>query len=318
MLAEGASHDAGSGGRAEWVAYDERGTMTMLRVMSFISLRLGRPIGRLVLYGIAAYFFLFAPTVRRHMRRYLRRALRREPTALDRYRLLLSFSSTIHDRLYLINGRFELFDIGLDGSELVAARYRRGQGAVLMGAHLGSFAVTRAIGQRQPGLTVAMAMYQDNARKINALLTAVNPQLALDIIPLGTVDSMLQIRARLDAGVFVGVLGDRSFGPERYERVEFLGAPAWFPTSAMRAAAMLRQPVIFMAGLYRGGNRYQVVFEELADFSGTTAGERERAVRAAIHGFAAVLERYCRSDPFNWFNFFDFWREPESAATRVA
>jgi predicted LPLAT superfamily acyltransferase len=23
-----------------------------------------------------------------------------------------------------------------------------------------------------------------------------------------------------------------------------------------------------------------------------------------------VLEHYCRSDPYNWFNFFDFWRSP--------
>jgi predicted LPLAT superfamily acyltransferase len=182
-----------------------------------------------------------------------------------------------------------------------------------MGAHLGSFEVTRALGRRQPGLRVAMAMYEDNARKINAMLAAVDPALALDIIPLGTMDSMLRIRARLDAGAFVGVLGDRSFGAERFERVPFLGAPAALPTSAMRAAAMLRRPVIFMAGLYRGGNRYHIVFEELADFSATSAADRDEAVRAALARYAAALERHCRSDPYNWFNFYDFWREPAAA-----
>jgi predicted LPLAT superfamily acyltransferase len=25
--------------------------------------------------------------------------------------------------------------------------------------------------------------------------------------------------------------------------------------------------------------------------------------------YAALIDRYCRSDPYNWFNFFDFWRE---------
>jgi predicted LPLAT superfamily acyltransferase len=142
------------------------------------------------------------------------------------------------------------------------------------------------------------------------VLAALNPSLTLDIIPLGTLDSMLQIAARLDAGVFVGVLGDRSFGPEQYECVEFLGAPAWFPTGAMRAAALLRRPVLFMAGLYRGGRSYHIVFEELADFTGVPRGERERAVREAVRRYAATLERYCRSDPYNWFNFFDFWQRP--------
>jgi predicted LPLAT superfamily acyltransferase len=31
-------------------------------------------------------------------------------------------------------------------------------------------------------------------------------------------------------------------------------------------------------------------------------------VRRAIEHYARVLDRHCRSDPFNWFNFFDFWR----------
>jgi predicted LPLAT superfamily acyltransferase len=31
-------------------------------------------------------------------------------------------------------------------------------------------------------------------------------------------------------------------------------------------------------------------------------------VRAAIERYAQVLEKYVRSDPYNWFNFFDFWR----------
>jgi predicted LPLAT superfamily acyltransferase len=305
---------AASAAAPDWTVAHERGSMMLLRVMTCLSLQLGRPVARIVLYGIAAYFFVFAPRAGQQMRAYLRRALRREPTAADRYRLLLSFASTIHDRLYLMRERYELFDILLEGEQTVAERFYRGEGAFLIGAHVGSFEVIRAIGRRQPGLTVAMAMYEDNARKINAMLAAVNPGLRLEIIPLGKMDSMLQIRARLDAGAFVGLLGDRTFGPERYEPVEFLGATAWFPTSAMRAAAMLQRSVIFMAGLYRGGNRYHVIFEELADFTAVTSGQREQAVRTAIERFAAVLERLCRTDPYNWFNFFDFWRQPESSS----
>jgi predicted LPLAT superfamily acyltransferase len=73
--------------------------MTMLRIMTFLSLRLGRTGGRIFLHLIAAYFFTFAPTARRHARAYLRRALGREPTAADRYRHVLTFATTIHDRV---------------------------------------------------------------------------------------------------------------------------------------------------------------------------------------------------------------------------
>src|SRR2546422_7288942 len=62
-----------------------------------------------------------------------------------------------------------------------------------------------------------------------------------------------------------------------------------------------------MTGLYRGGNRYHVVFRQIADFSQPAPGGREAAVRAAVVRYVAVLEEYCRSDPYNWFNFYDFW-----------
>lgn len=291
----------------EWASLHERGSMDMLRIMTILSLHLGRRTARMVLYGIAAYFFVFAPQSRRHSRIYLRRALKREPSALDRYRHLLSFATTIHDRLYLINDRYDLFDISVAGDQLVSDQLARGEGVFLMGAHMGSFEVMRAVGRAQPGLRVAMAMYEDNAKKINAMLAAVNPRLTPDIIALGSLDSMLRIRAALDAGAFVGVLGDRTLREEPSVRVPFLGAPAAIPTSAMRAAAMLRRPVIFMAGLYRGGNRYHVVFAQLADFSATTPQDRDSAVHAAIKRYVALLEHYCHSDPYNWFNFYDFW-----------
>ena len=304
---------------AQWVTQRERGSMTLLRAMSRVSLRLGRPASRCILYAVAAYYFAFAPTARRYARDYLRRALGREPTARDRFRHLMSFATTIHDRVFLGNGRFGVFDISIEGEELVLEPLRAGHGAFLMGAHVGSFEVTSAIGRRQSGLRVVMAMYEENARKVAAALTAINPAARPEIIALGQMDAMLKIRECLDRGAFVGVLGDRSLGDEPGQTQQFLGDPARFPVGAMRVAAILRRPVIFMAGLYRGGNRYHVVFEQLADFSSTPAGQREAAVEEAVARYAQVLEKICRIDPYNWFNFHDFWRgvDNSSAGNRL-
>ena len=179
-----------------------------------------------------------------------------------------------------------------------------------MGAHMGSFEVMHSLGRRRRGIKVAMAMYEENARKINATLAAINPHLKPDIVSLGRIDAMLNIAERLDRGAFVGVLGDRTLGVEPVQAVTLLGERAYLPTGPMRAAAILRCPVFFMAGLYRGKNNSHVVFEPVADFSSTPAALRHLAVRSAIDRYAAVLDKYCRSDPYNWFNFFDFWRHP--------
>jgi predicted LPLAT superfamily acyltransferase len=292
------------------VARPERGSTRLLRLMAFLSLRLGRRASRVVLYGIAAYFFLFAPVARRQSRRYLRRALGRSPGARDRFRHVLNFATTIHDRVYLINEQFSEFEITIEGESLMRAQLELGRGAFLMGAHMGSFEVIGSVGRRQPGLKVTMAMYEDNARKINAILAAINPKACPDIISLGHIDAMLMIAERLDRGAFVGMLGDRTLGAEPVHEVTILGERAFLPTGPMRAAALLRRPVIFMVGLYRGGNRYHVVFAPVADFSAVPAAGRDGEVRNSIERYAALLDQYCRSDPYNWFNFYDFWRAP--------
>ena len=295
---------------ADWVRNRERGSPVLLRIMAFLSLRFGRRASRVALYGIAAYFFSFAPGARTQSRRYLRLALGREPSARDRFRHILSFATAIHDRVYLINGQYDKFKITLDGEALVREQAASGRGALLLGAHMGSFEVVHSLSRRHPGLRVAMAMYEQNARKISRILAAINPDLLHDLISLGQIDTMLNIAQRLAQGAFVGVLADRTLGEEPVQAVTLLGQQAYLPTGPLRAAAILRCPVFFMAGLYRGKNHYHVVFEQVADFSQHSVGSRVLAVRAAIERYAAVLDQYCRSDPYNWFNFFDFWRQP--------
>jgi predicted LPLAT superfamily acyltransferase len=207
----------------------------------------------------------------------------------------------------MLAGRHALFEVSLEGEALIREVVAQGEGALLFGAHMGSFEVLRAIGERQPGLAVAMAMYEDNARKLNAVMAAAKVRNPPEIIALGHVDAMLRIRERLDHGALVGVLADRTLGDEAVLPVDFLGATAWLPLGPMRAAALLKRRVVFMLGLYRGGDRYHVIFEHLADFSQGTLAGRAAAIEAGVRRYGALLEQHCRSDPYNWFNFFDFW-----------
>ncbi len=306
--------------QTHWKLTPEHSNLFMLRVMCWISLRLGRRVARTVLYGVAAYFLLFVAGARRASRDYLQRVLplsgAKRVGWRQMFRHFMTFASVIHDRIYLVNGRFDLFDIQLHRQRLITDVLAQGRGALLLGAHLGSFEVMRAVGRQQAGLRVAMVMYEENARKINALLAAINPAAQQDIVALGQVDSMMAVHALLDTGAVAGILGDRSLGQDDTVLLPVLGAPAARPAGPFRMAAILRRPVLFMVGLYRGGNRYDVHFETVADFTNIPAGGRDAAVRAAMTRYAQLLERYCRAAPYNWFNFFDFWQG--AAAPAVA
>ncbi|CAB3782994.1 acyl-CoA synthetase [Pararobbsia alpina] len=292
-----------------WARSPERSTLWALRTMARLSLLIGRPLSRLAIYPITAYFMCFAPSARRASLDYLRRVLGHGASPLDGFRQVSTFAGTVHDRIFLINDRFHLFDIRIHGGAVMQAQLAQRRGAFLIGAHLGSFEVLSAVGRQMAGMRASMLMYEENARKINATIEAINPKALLDIIPMGRVDSMLKVRQRLDDGEMVGLLADRTPADETTVELPFLGAPAPFPVGPFRLAALMRRPVIFMTGIYSGGNRYDVHFETLADFSAVSRADRDAAIEAAMKRYVALLEKHCRASPYNWFNFFPFWSE---------
>jgi predicted LPLAT superfamily acyltransferase len=300
-------------GGSQWAATPERGSDFLLKAGVRIAMRLGRPVTMRLLHLVAAYYFLFAPGAARAARGYLQRVLGRPARARDRYRQVYYFAVTILDRVYLLKGRHDLFEISVEGIPLMLETLSRGKGAFLLGSHLGSFALVSFVGQRRADMQVAMAMYEAQAGPLSNFLR--QGEEVPEVIPLGQLEAMLRIRDRLEEGKFVGMLADRTIMEAPAQIESFLGRTALFPSGPMRVAAALRRPVIFMTGLYRGGNRYHVVFHQIADFSQPIVGGRDAAVHVAISNYAQLLERYTRSDPYNWFNFYDFWHGAPASGT---
>ncbi len=296
-----------------WSRRRERGSALLLRLMAWIAVACGRRVARWFLPPITLYFLLLAPAARRHSARYLSRVFGRPAHWLEIYRHLFAFAAVVLDRVYFARGQFHAFDIKIHGAEMIDGLVAQGHGAILLGAHLGSFEVLHALGAGRPKMRVAMAMYPDNARLIHGVLQSIAPGFHLDIIAIGRAGATLEIRDWLDAGGCVGLLGDRFLASESSRgglvRLPFLGRPAQFHDGPLRLAQVLRQRVVFMVGLYLGGASYEVRFEPLADFSqcGENAGEPE--LRRAMLAYVARIEALCLAAPNNWFNFHDFWGE---------
>jgi predicted LPLAT superfamily acyltransferase len=309
---------------AGWTAERERSNLWALRLMRWIAITAGRPRARLVLHPIALYFLLVHGKARRASLNYLVRVLGRPVGWRDAYRHIHHFAATILDRVYFLQDQFDRFEVSATGAEALHAPLDRGEGVMLVGAHLGSFEALRASAQGR-GARVAMLMYEDNARLLNATLAAVAPHAELHTIGLGRAGAMLTLRRWLDDGGIAGLLADRTL-PGHSERsrtlwLDFLGQPARFSDGPFRLAAMLRRQVVFMAGLYHGGDRYELRFVELADFRAPAPGPADRGTGAADPRIAEAMQRYvtlleslCRETPYNWFNFFDFWSADDAAA----
>ena len=303
---------------AAWATATERGSIGALRAMAWLYRRFGRAVGFALLTPIASYFLLRAGRARRASLDYLRRqhasgaggTLLREPGLRESLRHFREFAINIFDRLCVWAGGADQIEIRDEGSEHLFRLARERRGAILLGAHLGSFDMLRGLSERQD-FKVNVVMFSRHVAKITAFFERLSPEARLRVIQVepGSVRSIFAIKACIDRGEFVGILGDR-IGPGESARTgtaSFLGATARFPLGPFLLAGLLGCPVLLTLCLRTGDARYQTVVQPLTPGELVPRARREQRAQELLEAYVRSLEEACRRAPHQWFNFYDFW-----------
>jgi predicted LPLAT superfamily acyltransferase len=290
-----------------WSTLPERGTPTSLRVIAWIAAHIGRWGARLLLYPITLYFVITARSARQTSYEYLKRLRGESARWWHVFRHFHCFAATILDRVYLLRGDFERFGITVHGKEIVHRQIESRKGSILLGSHLGSFELLRALGVMQRSFSLKVLMDPLHNQNITRFFDALNREIAATVIAPDRPDTLIRVKESLDAGCFIGMLGDRISGGDKTTQCQFLNAPATFPAGPVLLAAMMRCPVVLFFGLYRGGNRYEIYFEHFADQIDLDRVRRAENIQLWMQRYAERLEHYSRLAPYNWFNFYPFW-----------
>lgn len=291
-----------------WKAQQELGNRSMIRLMAWVALFWGRSAARALLFPICLYYLCRSPTTNRTLRAYYMRARGRSPSRRDLFHHYHWFASTILDRVYFLRGRFDRFDITISGADLLSRALAGGRGCLLLGSHLGSFEVVRALGLAREQIDIKVLMDEQNAPLMRRFFREINPAVADNVLQVGRLDTMLRVQECLDGGGIVGIMGDRLTSHHQAVYCDFLGAKAPFPTGAIRLAHAVRAPVVMFFGLYQGGHHYHVHLELLSEQIHLSSEQREDDIRHWTQRYADRLAHYSRQAADNWFNFYDFWQ----------
>ena len=269
----------------------------------------GRTVARLCLYPITLYFVAVRGPERAASRAYLARALGRPARLSDAFRHVHTFASTILDRVFLLGGRLSNFDVTVSGLDAVHHELDKRRGLLLFGSHLGSFEVLRVLARQRPDYVIRVVLDKAHNAVMTQLLDALNPEIAARVIDAGQdgPSVAMAIKQATDDGELVALLVDRARPAEPSLPAPFLGHLAPFPTAPWLIASALKVPVVLAFGLYRGGNRYDLVFEAFSEGFAIPRQQRAQALYALIQRYAGRLEHHARNAPYNWFNFYDFW-----------
>jgi len=292
--------------RRGWLDVAELGSLRGLRFVSFVCTTFGRDVARALLAAVTLYFMLVRRNVRRSSREYLRRI--GLPARLpDVYAHVRCFADTLVDRLFLLRRELHRYRVTQIGHQHMVALTAQRRGAILLGAHLGSFEAMRmrSDAYRMPLNVVG---YFRNAARLNQVLRRINPELDTRFIGVEPESPafILEVKERIEAGELVAILGDR-VGHGSRTRARFLGGTIELPTGPYVIAAVLGCPVYLTFGLYFAPNHYELHCEPFAETITLTREDRQAQLGAYAQRYADRLEYYCRKSPRSWFNFYDYW-----------
>ena len=316
---------SGGAQASQWSRIQERGSLWGLRFTVRCYRILGRTLSLPLIYVVVAYFFATDPKGRAASRDFLARVqacLKDESPEVAQacpsghrgswwhYR---EFALSIADRVSLWGDPAGSFDFEFHGREHFDRIHSEGKGAIVLGAHLGSFDALRVLSE-EDGVRVNALMYTRHAPRINEVFRELAPDLDVRVLPIAgdAATTVLRIRACIERGEHVAILADRIEPTDRHrvQRLDFLGAPAEFPKTPFLLAAVLGCPAVMVVALRKGSRRYEVVAELLADaYDGPESNRAVRSSRATelASAYVANLERQCFRAPRQWFNFYDFW-----------
>jgi predicted LPLAT superfamily acyltransferase len=303
-----------------WHDRPEGGGPVAMWLIRAIALRGGRPIGRLMLYPITLYFYLRRAPERLASRQYLQRVFGRPATVRQVFRHMHSYAATSLDRIFLLAHGEQAFDIDIEGLDVLEHYVALGRGIMMLGSHQGSFEALRAIGARRPAIPVRVVLDKQKTPAMTQLLEELAPEvgsLVIDAAQDGASIALAMAEA-CRQGHVVAMLADRAREHETLRSADLLGSPAPFPVSPWLLAHTLKVPVVLCFGIYLGGNRYRLIFEDFSDRIEIPRHSRAPALDALLTRYAQRLEHYIREAPYNWFNFYDFWQTDAKPAEPAA
>jgi predicted LPLAT superfamily acyltransferase len=302
----------------------ERGSLTALSILRWFYAHFGRRASVALLTPIVVYFFVTGGEARKASMNYLqtlfalprqRAAIVPSPSWLHVFRHLHEFAENLLDRLIVWSGDAERICIDEPGTEYLRDLTRQRRGGILLCSHLGSYDMLRLL-SGQMGIVVNVLMFTRHSARINAFFRRLNPGLELHLIDFqpDSISAVLQMKAAIDRGEFLGLMGDRVWVTERERSVSipFLGRRARFPLGPFLLQSVLGCPLFLTTCIRTGPGHYAVSTQPFAPAGAVPRRNRAKSAEDLARRYAAALEEWCLRAPYQWFNFFDFWND-ESA-----
>ncbi|MHB8381509.1 MAG: glycosyltransferase family 2 protein [Candidatus Binataceae bacterium] len=308
-----------------WTSLSERGAYWGLSILAFLYRVTGRYGCMVAVFPIALYFNLTGAEQRRASRQFLRRAYRAKgidynPGWLATVKHSFGFARKTVDTFAAWLGGIDPTAIRVIDKRMLDGVTKSGQGIVLIVSHFGNIDISRAVLDDSQRSRLKILVHTAHAQNFMRILRRFRPEAIADTIQVTEMNpgAMIALGEAVERGDWIAIAGDRTpvRGEGRISVAPFLGDAAPFPQGPYILAHLLECPVYLMFCV-RQDRGYSLYFELFADRITLPRRDKQRAISEWTARYAKRLENFCLMDPFQWYNFFDFWQPPSAPGDAV-
>jgi len=314
-----------------WSQHSEQGGYGQLKFLLFLFRIFPVVILRIIAFPVGFFYFIFSKRGRTESKRFLQkvapfvedpRIAKKCLSPLGPLRHIISFSLTIVEKLQAWGDRFPLKHVHFQDDDIkeLIGELESGKGVFLVFSHMGNMELLRGLlnfGRTGVSRKIPLIAIMDLkvTAQFNRILKALNPQVDMDVIGAGDISphTAVLIQEKIAAGGMLVVAGDRTSIDGKNQMIPFLGKEAPFSSGIFYLAALTNAPVYFIFALRRKTLSIKIEYDMHVHKSPLSfdCPRKERLQRNTllVNSFAALLEGYCKEQPFQWYNFYDFWQE---------
>lgn len=193
-----------------------------------------------------------------------------------------------------------------DGFELIEDAISRGKGAVLVTGHLGNWELAGAYVAAR-GVPMDVIVRTQANPLFDAYINETRGSLGMTVVR--DHEAARRTPRSLREGRAVAFVSDQGVMGLASTFVSFFGRPAKTPRGAAVFAMKYDTPTLFVTALRQASGRYRVSVERVPIIR---TGDRDADIDAIVASYTAILERWVRSAPDQYFWHHRRWRrQPE-------
>lgn len=280
-----------------------KGTVLGYKIFIFFIKNIGVRFAYFILYFVAFYYLLFSRKGSKASYYYFRKrkGYSAFKSIVSAYKNNFVFGQTIIDKVAISSGLRDKFTYEFDGIEKLRELLKRGEGGVLISAHVGNFEIAEFF-FREVDLNARINIVTTDSERneIKEYLESVMGKPNVDFIFIKEdLSHIFEINEALSNNELICFTGDRYFDNTRYLTASLLNKEAKFPAGPFLLASRLKVPVAFVYVMKESSKHYHLYTR--------MATAKKRDAQDLLNNYIKSIERILERYPLQWFNYFDFW-----------